>query len=61
MTSDADACVALAAAIARLQAELDIVRGRDAKHRTEDAKLIEWLHDTYPTIYKEMMQCQKDF
>lgn len=56
MTSDADAREALQSAIMRLQAELDIVRGREIKHRSEDAKLIEWLQRKYPAIYKEMME-----
>jgi uncharacterized membrane-anchored protein YhcB (DUF1043 family) len=41
----------------RLQAELDIVRGREIKHRAEDARMIEWLHENYPAIYEEMMKC----
>jgi hypothetical protein len=57
MTSDADARAALVAAITRLQAELDIVHRREIKHRTEDAAMIEWLREKYPTIYEEMMKC----
>jgi hypothetical protein len=59
MTTDTQARAALVAAITRLQAELDIVHRREIKHRTEDAAMIEWLHEKYPAIYEEMMKCGK--